>query len=160
MGSQVCRLSAVGLLILAMSGCSAGDGSGEGSPAGGEGGLEMAVAQTCTSGSAPECVSVNGEYVLIVDADFVRAGVETAEAVSDGSTDAVDVKFDEDGAQVFEALTAEAAESAGTARLVIKVGDDVLSAVTVVEPMQGDTAVIALPPGADPEALARAISGS
>lgn len=160
MGSQVCRLSAVGLLILAMSGCSAGDGSGESGPPAGEGGIEMAVSQTCTSGSAPECVSVNGEYVMIIEADFVHAGVETAEAVSDGTTDAVDVTFDEDGAKVFEALTAEAAESAGTARLVIKVGEEVLSAVTVVEPMQGDTAVIALPPGADPDELAEVIRGA
>ncbi|MFF2371874.1 hypothetical protein [Agromyces sp. NPDC058110] len=160
MGSQVCRLSAVGLLILAMAGCTAGSGSAEGGTQAGEGGLEMAVSQTCEVGSEPECVSVNGEYVLLVDADFVRAGVETAEAVSDGTTDAVSVKFDEDGAGVFQTLTAEAAESAGTARLVIRVGDEVLSAVTVVQPMQGDTAVIALPPGADPDELAGAIRGS
>ncbi|GAA1525469.1 hypothetical protein BJ978_001405 [Agromyces terreus] len=159
MGSQVWKFSAFGLLIVAMSGCSAGDNPGEGTPADG-GGIEMSVSQTCTSGSAPECVSVNGEYVMVLEADFVHAGVETAEAVSVGDTNAVDVKFDEDGASVFQELTAEAAESAGTARLVIKAGDEVLSAVTVVEPMQGDTAVIALPPGADPDELVEMIRGS
>ncbi|WP_157414986.1 SecDF P1 head subdomain-containing protein [Agromyces allii] len=103
---------------------------------------------------------MHGEYVMVVESDFVHAGVETAEAVSDGSTDAVDVTFDEDGASVFQTLTAEAARSAGTARLVIKAGDEVLSAVTVVEPMQGDTAVIALPSGVDPDEVAAVIRGS
>jgi len=159
MGSQVWKLSAVGLVIVAMSGCSAGDGPRQGAPSGG-GGIEMAVSQTCASGSAPECVSVNGEYVMILESNFVHAGVETAEAVSDGNTNAVDVKFDNDGAGVFQKLTAAAAESASTARLVIKAGDEVLSAVTVVEPMQGDTAVIALPPDANPDELVEMIRGS
>ncbi|GAA1822714.1 hypothetical protein [Agromyces salentinus] len=159
MGSQVWKLPVAGLLIVALSGCTADDGPGEATASDG-GGIEMAVSQTCASGSAPECVSVNGEYVMVREADFVRAGVETAEAVSDGSTSAIDVKFDEDGAGVFQKLTAEAAKSAGTARLVIKAGDEVVSAVTVVEPMQGDTAVIALPPGVNPDELAGIIRGS
>ncbi|ANJ25987.1 SecDF P1 head subdomain-containing protein [Agromyces aureus] len=151
--SQVWKLSAVGLLLVAMSGCSAT------APAG-EGGIEMAVSQTCDAGSAPECVSVNGEYVTLIESDFARAGVETAKAVEDGGTSAIEVRFDDDGAVVFQESTAEAAAAAGTARLVIRAGGEVLSAVTVVEPMQGDTAVIALPPGADAEELAAVIRGS
>lgn len=159
MDSQVWKLSAVGLLLVAMSGCSAGDGPGETAPAT-AGGVEMAVSQTCTSGSAPECISVNGEYVMIVESDFVHAGVEKAEAVADGNTNGVDVKFDDDGTKVFQTLTAEAAESGGTARLVIKAGDKVLSAVSVLEALQGDTVMIALPPDANPDELVGMIQKS
>lgn len=163
MSSRIWKYSAVGLLLVATSGCTTGgttgDSPGERSTAE-PGGIEMSVAQTCRSGSAPECVSVNGEYVMILESDFLRVGVETAEAVADDTTNAVDVTFDDAGADVFQELTAEAAASGGTARLVIRVGDEVLSAVTVVEPMHGDTAVIALPPDTNPNDLARMLRGS
>ncbi|MFF2389592.1 hypothetical protein [Agromyces sp. NPDC058104] len=163
MGSQIWKYSAVALLFVATSGCTTGgttgDSPGERSTAE-PGGIEMSVAQTCRSGSAPECISVNGEYMMILESDFLRAGVETAEAVEDDTINALDVTFDDDGAGVFQELTAEAAASEGTALLVIKVGDEVLSAVTVVEPMHGDTAMIVLPPDADANELARMLRGS
>jgi hypothetical protein len=158
-GSPMWKLSAGGLLLLAMSGCSAAGGADE-SARTSAGGIEMAVSQTCVSGTAPECVSVNGEYVMIVPSDFVHVGVDDAEAVADGGTVAVDVRFDGEGAKVFQAFTAEAAETGETARLVIKVGDTVVSAVAVLEPWEGDSVLIALPPDESADRLIGVIQGS
>ncbi|MCY7289361.1 MAG: hypothetical protein LH624_14220, partial [Cryobacterium sp.] len=59
---------------------------------------------------------------------------------------AVDVTFTDEGAAVFAALTEEAAQAGGDARLVLKIGDEVRAAVTVVEPLGGDSVMIALSP--------------
>lgn len=159
MGSPMWKLSAGGLLLLAMSGCSAAGGADESAPTS-AGGIEMAVSQTCVSGSAPECVSVNGEYVMIVPSDFVHAGVDEAKAVANGGTDAVDVRFDGEGARVLQIVTAEAAESGETARLVIKVADTVVSAVAVLEVLEGDSVLIALPLDESADQLIGMIQGS
>jgi hypothetical protein len=155
-GSPVWKASSVGLLLLAMSGCAAEVAEDEKAPTTG-GGIEMAVSQTCDSGSLPECISVNGEYVMVVPSDFVRAGVEDAVAVANGETSAVDVKFDSGGATVFQTSTAEAAQAGETARLVMKVGDTVLSAVAVPEALQSDSVLVALPPDASADELVDSI---
>lgn len=145
MGSVAWRLSAGTLLLLAMSGCSAGGGADGGSPAS-AGGVEMRVSQTCSSGSIPNCVLVNDVFVEIDSAGFVHAGVDAAEVADNGGTDAVRIEFDAEGAKTFQNLTAETARLGGTGRLVIKVGDTVLSAVSVPEPMSGNSVTIGLAP--------------
>lgn len=127
------------LLTLALSACSAPDGAG-GTSAGTAGAIELAVSETCADSSDPQCVSVNGESVILPSA-FERAGVAAVEVADQN---AVDVTFSGDGAGVFHSLTERASGGGKTARLLVKVGDEMLAAVLVMQAQQGDHVQIRL----------------
>lgn len=144
MTSRTARLSLVVLAVLAFSGCSAAVGSDERSSATG-GTIELAVSETCTAGSDPQCVVVNGQSVVLPSA-FESAGVEDA-AVADGDgQNAVDVTFNDEGAAVLRTLTEQAAGAGDAARLVMKIGGEIRAAVRVMEALEGDYVQIALSP--------------
>ncbi|WP_163544753.1 hypothetical protein [Occultella kanbiaonis] len=150
MADRMRRSWCVGLLVLVASACSAG-GAGDGptpTPTGGA--IELAVAQSCTPGSGADCVPVNGEHVEVGAAEFSRAGVADAAAVPDaGDHDAVDLTFDPDGTAVLQDLSAQAVGAGDTARLVMRVGETLVSAAAVPEPLEEavGTVRIALPEG-------------
>ena len=122
------------------------------------GGLGVAVTSTCEYGSDPQCLDVSGQYVLVDPAAFSRAGVASVEVTGsdDSQADdgqAVSVRFDEEGAALFREATAEAADAGGDARLLLRAGDVVVSAVTVLQEIEGDTVQI-LPGDEDAQDLA------
>ena len=144
MTSRTARLSLVVLVVLALSACSAPGGSDETSSVTG-GTIELAVSETCTDVSDPQCVSINGQNVVLPSA-FEHAGVEDA-AVADGEgQNAVDVTFDKDGAAVLHTLTEKAARAGHTARLVMKMGGELQVAVAVMHALEGDQLQISLSP--------------
>jgi hypothetical protein len=104
-------------------------------------------------------VAINGEHVLVTDGAFQNVGVK-AVAAEDGQSDAVTLELTEDGAAVLTATTTEASEAGEDARLVIKVGDDVLSAVKVAEPLRDDHVTIGLPSDVAAEEFAEKIRRS
>ncbi|RZS68697.1 hypothetical protein EV187_1132 [Agromyces ramosus] len=89
---------------------------------------------------------MNGEYVMVPDAGFSLAGVESIAVAGDEVGNAVDVTLTSEGAAVVESAAAEAAQAGDDSRLVIKVGGEVLSAVAVAEPLEGEHFLLALPP--------------
>lgn len=135
-------LSLLALVALAVSGCSAEVESGE--PAESSGGsIELAVSETCAEGSAPQCVPIDGQYVMS-PATFEPATVEEAAVAENDGQSAVDLKFTEDGADVLKSLTEEAVQAGDDARLVMKIGDEMRSAVAVPGPVTGDAMTIPL----------------
>jgi hypothetical protein len=142
--SLVGRVIGVAGALLLLSGCASGAGAAD--PGATAGAIELAVSETCAADSAPECVDVNGEYVMVPDAGFSRAGVESVAVADDQAGNAVDVTLTSEGAAVLESATTEAAQAGDNARLVIKVGGEVLSAVAVAEPLEGEHILLALPP--------------
>ncbi|ANP71764.1 hypothetical protein PA27867_0797 [Cryobacterium arcticum] len=102
----------------------------------------MAVSDTCIAGSDSQCVLVDGDSVLL-PSTFREAGVKSS-SVAEGGQSAVDVTFTEDGAKVWQELTEEAVRAGDSARLLIKVGGEVQTAVRVMEAMKGDQVQIAL----------------
>ena len=142
MNSRKSGLTVLAIVAVWLSGCSAADDSDQLS--GNSGGMiRVAVSETCAEGSSPECASINGHFVVL-PASFERAGVEDAVVAGGGGQNAVDVTFTEEGAAVFAALTEEAAQAGGDARLVLKIGDEIRATVTVMEPLGGDSVMIAL----------------
>lgn len=128
-------LALVALVALAVSGCSGEAGSGE--PAESSGGtIELAVSETCAEGSTPRCVSIGDQYVMS-PSTFESAGIEDAGVAENGGQSAVDLTFTDDGADVLKSLTQEAARAGAEARLVMKVGDEMRSAVAVPAPVTG-----------------------
>ncbi|PFG29515.1 hypothetical protein [Paramicrobacterium agarici] len=103
------------------------------------------MSETCVEGSSPECISVNGTNVLL-PSEFDQAGVADATVVEDTEQSAVDVTFNEDGAVIFHSLSKEAARAGDEARLVIKIGDEVLTAVMVMQAMESDHVQLGLSP--------------
>jgi len=148
-GSLVGKLCGVGLGVLLLSGCVAGDGADDRGPTAGA--IELAVSETCVADSAPQCVAVNGEHVMVDAAGFSRAEVESVAVADDQQGNAVEVTLSSDGATVLETATAEVAQAGDDARLVIKVGDEVLSAVAVAEALKSDHFLMALPSGTSAE---------
>lgn len=143
MTSRPPLLAVIALTVVALSGCSAPVGAAE-TPTDGGGAIELAAAETCTAGSDPECVLINGESVLL-PSTFERAGVEDAVAAGDGQN-AVDVTFDDDGALVLQTVTEQVADAGDTARLVIRINGEVVAAVVVIEALTDDQVQIALSP--------------
>lgn len=88
---------------------------------------------------------------------FEPAEVDDAEVAEAGAQNAVGVTLSEDGSTVLSAVTGQVVEAGDDARLVIKIGNNILSAVRVVEPLETDYVVIALPPGENPEDVAAQI---
>ncbi len=144
MTSRTRTLSLLALVVVALSGCSAGVDASDTATASG-GAIELAASETCTDGADPQCVEVNGESVVLPTA-FERAVVEDATVSEGEGQNAVDVTFNEDGAEVFNALTVKAVEAGGTARLVIKIGGEIHAAVAVMEASEGDQMQISIGP--------------
>jgi len=143
MTSRPPLLAVIALVVVALSGCSAPVGAAE-TPTDGGGAIELAAAETCTDGSDPECLVIDGESLLLPSA-FERAGVEDA-VVAAGDQNAVDVTFDADGTLVLQAVTEQVADAGDTARLVIRIDGEVVAAVVVVEALRDDEVQIALSP--------------
>lgn len=118
------------------------------------GGIELAVSRTCSPGSEPECVLVNGEHVTVIPSHFVRVGVEHAVAVADGEgNESIELRFDDEGTATLESSSAQVAGVGQDGRLVMKVGDRVLSAVRVPAALETSEVRIALPPDAGADAV-------
>lgn len=143
MTSRPPLLAVIALVVVALSGCSAPVGAAE-TPTDAGGAIELAAAETCTDGSDPECLVINGESLLLPSA-FERAGVEDA-VVAAGDQNAVDVTFDADGTLVLQAVTEQVADAGDTARLVIRIDGEVVAAVVVMEALTDDEVQIALSP--------------
>ena len=137
-------LSLIVLVALLLSGCSAAVQSGQSAESSG-GAVELAVSETCSEGSDPQCVSVDGQYIVGPSA-FESATVEDAAVAESDGQNAVDVTFTDDGTAVFNSLTEEAAQAGKDARLVVKIGDEIRAAVTVKESLIGDSVTIVLSP--------------
>lgn len=149
MGSLVGKVCCIATAVLVLSGC-AGDAGADGSTTT-SGALELAVSEICVPDSTPECVAVNGEHVVVPSADLLRAEVESVAAAGDQPGSAVDITFSDEGAAVLETSTAEVAQAGDDARLIIKVGNEVLAAVAVAQPLKGDHVQVALPADMSPE---------
>lgn len=134
--SRTRKISLAALALLALSACSTGVGANE-KPSTTGGSIELAVSETCAEGSSPKCVSVKGENVVL-PSTFERAAVEKATAAEGQGLNAVDVMFTKEGATVLHALTEKAAQSEGSARLVMKIGGEIQSVVTVIEAIKED----------------------
>src|SRR5690625_42584 len=107
--------------------------------------IELAVSQTCTGGSESECMLVNDEPVTIDPSQFVSAGVEEAYVAYDGaSSEVVHVKFDDQGTSSLQSISAQVAEVGEEGRLVVKVGEEVLSAIRVPAAISGSDVQIEL----------------
>jgi hypothetical protein len=147
MTSRIHRVSLLLVALVALSGCAAEGGTDDVDvPAATPGGaIELAVSETCVEGSDPDCVVFNDQYVLKPTA-FERATVEDAVVADAGGQNAVDVTFTDEGAVVLNALTEEAAGAGESARVVMKIGAEIRSAVFVTEPLIGNQIMIALSP--------------
>jgi len=141
MSFRTTRLTLAAIMLLALSACSSSAGADETSSGTG-GTIDMAVSDTCIAGSDSQCVLVDGDSVLL-PSTFREAGVKSS-SVAEGGQSAVDVTFTEDGAKVWQELTEEAVGAGDSARLLIKVGGEVQTAVRVMEAMKGDQVQIAL----------------
>jgi hypothetical protein len=129
--SRTPRLSLLVLALSALSACSTDVGADE-PPSVTGGAIELAVSETCTEVEEPKCVSVQGEKILLPSA-FERANVENATAAEGQGPNTVDVTFTEDGSTVLHTLTEKAAGAKDSARLVVKIGGEIQSVVTVME---------------------------
>ena len=140
--------------VLALSGCSVGSGTTE--PAA-DGGIQLAITGVCPEQSEQGCTQIDGEAFL-TPKGYQRAGVSDAGVRDEGGQAVINVTLDADGAGVLQSLTREAFEAGGDARLVFKVGDEVLSAVTVMQPLKGDQISITVGPEANAQQLVDLIS--
>lgn len=144
MNSRTPWLSLVALVVLVLSSCSAADGAEERSSVTG-GAIELAVSETCTDVSDPQCVSVNGVNVVLPSV-FERANVEDAAVAAVEGQNAVDVTFSTDGEVVFNTLSDKAVQAGDAARLVMKIGGEIQAAVTVMQALDGNQMQIILSP--------------
>lgn len=142
-------------LVVTLSACSAA-GVREPTPPPGRGAIELALAGMCEQGTDTTCTPVNGESITTPSA-FERADVEAAAAVAGAAQSAVDVTFTDEGAAVLHTLTEQAA--GGSQRLVMKVGDEIIAAIVVAEPLEGKQVQIALSNDADAQRMADLIQG-
>lgn len=153
------RSAAAGLALLALSACSAEGDPGQNTASTSAGTIEIAVSATCEPGSEPNCTQVNDQYVVLDSAQFISAGVMDAAAGSrQQDQEILEVTLDDDGAAAFRTATAEVAEAGNSARLVLQVGENVLSAVQVPEPVEGAQIQISLPADVNAEELAEQLA--
>jgi hypothetical protein len=146
-------------MLLILGACGRADaGNPVPSTSGRGGALELAVSQTCTPGSRPDCTAVADEHVVVTPSGFARIGVTSATPAADGSA-AVYVVLDTEGARAFSAIAGQVAEEEGDGgRLVLRVDGEVLSAVRVPEPMSLTRLEIAVPDHLRAEDVARQIN--
>lgn len=157
-------------LLAALTACSS-DGTGEEQPTSApptadeamnatSGALELAISQTCAPGSDPQCIPINDEHILVVPTAFERAGVDSASgAPSSGASDMINVTLDSDGATLARRMTVEASQAGDQTRLVMKVGDVIVSAVRVQGEFRGDQMMVALPPDTSTEVILNNLNG-
>ena len=157
MTARISRLTVAAIVLCALSACSSAGGADE-APSGTGGTIDMAVSDTCTAGSDSKCVFVNGASVLLPSA-FQEAGVKDSSVAENGQS-AVDVTFNEDGAKIFQALTKQAAGAGDSARLLIRIGDELQAAVHVMEAMKGDQVQIGLSPDESAQDIVDLIQGN
>lgn len=152
------RFALVVFISLTVCGCSAATDFDEPpAPAGGT--IELAVSETCTAGSDPQCTPVGDEYVMRPVA-FEKATVEEA-VVSEGpQQNAIDVTFTSEGAAVLSDLTDRASQSGSESRLLVKIGDEIVAAVVVKEALDGDEVTIGLAPEDDPQEVIDLLHGT
>ncbi len=142
-------------VLLTLSACSTEGGTDEKSPIA-QGAIEFAISELCAEKSDSQCVLVNGESIML-PSTFERAGVEAAVVAEGEGHNAVDLMLTDDGATILHTLTEEAA--GGTARLVMKIGDEIMAAVMVAEAVEGKQLQIALAPDDDAKRIVELIQG-
>ncbi|WP_428201298.1 hypothetical protein [Dietzia natronolimnaea] len=71
----------------------------------------------------------------------------------------INVTLDNDGATVARKMTNEASQAGDQTRLVMKVGDEIVSAVRVQGELRGDQMMVAIPPGAATEEILNSLNG-
>ena len=135
---------------LLLSSCAGDEGtlSAAGLPS--SGAVELAISETCADTAVEGCVSTAGDSVTL-PTDFERVGVTEAVAVDEGGQNAVGLTLSVDGATTLAAVTQRVADAGPDARLVVKIGDDLLSAVRVVDDVRTDFVVVALPSSENPD---------
>lgn len=155
MTQHTARFAFVILVSLGLCGCAvAGDSE---TPAARRGGsIQMAVTQTCDAGSDPQCIPMGDEH-LMRPSDFEEAAVETAVARTDDTQNAVDVTFTDQGAEVLNDLTTQASDADDESRLLVKAGDEIVSAVSVMEPISGNQVTFGLSPEDEADAIVELI---
>lgn len=146
---------AAGLALSVLSGCTSGGTTGLSG-----GVIEIAATSTCLADSSTDCVEVNGKHVLVTDGAFQDVDVKAVTAADGQPGNAVTLELTQDGVAVLTATTTEASEAGSDARLVIKVGGEVVSAMNVAEPLRDDHVTIALPADVDAEEFAEEIRQS
>ncbi|HIY67717.1 MAG TPA: hypothetical protein H9830_15735 [Candidatus Agrococcus pullicola] len=146
------------LVSFGLGGCAAAAGNNtSAAPAGGS--IELAVSETCDADSDSQCVPVGSEHV-VRPAVFETAAVEDAVASSGGTQNAVDVTFTDKGADTLNDLTIQASGGNANARLLVKVGDEIVAAVTVEEPLGGDHVTLGRSADDHPDAVIELIQGN
>ncbi|MDO5744964.1 MAG: hypothetical protein Q4P23_10905 [Micrococcaceae bacterium] len=130
--------------LFSLGACSAGVGSNDAGSATG-GAIEFAAADVCFEEADPNCVAVMGENLMLTFT-FERAGVEDATVAEGQGPNTVDVTFTKDGAAVLRTVTAEAAQAGDSARLVMKIGEEIHSVVTVMQAIDDGRTQIDLRP--------------
>ncbi len=105
----------------------------------------LALSETCTEGSDPQCIAVGDNHVMR-PSTFERAPVADAAAGEGQRQDAVDITFTAEGAAVLHDLTGQAAKAGSDSRLLLKAGGEIIGATVVMEALLGDRITVALPP--------------
>lgn len=146
------RSSVVSLMVataLLLGACVGVDTASSGSDSSSTGSVELGVAEACADTAVDGCTATAGDSVILPP-DFERVGVTDAVAVDEDSQNAIALTLTSDGAAVLAEVTEQVVAAGLATRLVVKIGDDVLSAVRVAEALQTDVVVVALPPSESP----------
>ncbi|MBI9115601.1 hypothetical protein [Sanguibacter suaedae] len=138
------RTTLLVIVAAALGGCAAEEEPDQ-TPGAPSGTVGLAVSVTCDEGSDPLCVPIGDQHVMS-PAGYQAVPVDDAAVAERDGQNSVALTFTEDGADALTALTEEAAEAGDSARLVMRVGDEIRSAVEVPGPVDGNTLTIALPP--------------
>ncbi len=138
------RRALVSILALALSGCATTAVPGTTPTATPKGFLELAISETCTEGSDPQCILIGDDYVMR-PATFEDAPVANAAASEGQEQEAVDITLTAEGAAVLHDLTGQAAQARGESRLLFRAGGEIIGSTVVMEALQGDHITIALP---------------
>jgi hypothetical protein len=142
------------LVSLGLCGCAAaGDSTTSAAP--NRGSIQLALSTTCDAESDPQCIPVGNDHVMR-PSSFENATVQNAVAHSDS----VDVAFTDNGAKVLNDLTTQASGVSAESRLLVKVGDEIVAAVSVMEPLSGHHVTLGLSQDHDPDAVVELIQGS
>lgn len=114
------------------------------------GAIDLAVTETCLLTEDTKCVSVDGQGV-IQPKRFERADVAEAAVATSPEPRAIDVTLTSDGAKTLSSLTKRVLEAGDTARLILRYGGEIRSAVSVMESIDTGEFQLGLAPDADPE---------
>lgn len=139
----------VALVSMGLWGCAATGG----------GSIGVAISETCEAGADPDCINVGNQYV-IQPSEFSEASVENASPRVEEQQKSVDITLTDEGAKTLNDLSTQAMDAGADTRLLLSVGDEILTAVTVQAPLSGDQVTLALSPEDDPDAIIERIQGS